>query len=52
MNKTPGLNLPPEKDFAVSFPGLAACKETMQSRVPAKRTWTFCGGANACAHSN
>lgn len=36
MNKTPGLNLPPEKDFAVAFPGPAACKEMMQSRVPAK----------------
>ena len=30
MNKTLGLNLSPEKDFAVSFRGLVTCKETMQ----------------------
>jgi len=50
MNKPLGLNLTPEKAFAMSSAGPAACKERMQSRVPAKRTWTFGGGANA-AHA-
>lgn len=36
VNKTPSLNLLPEKDFAVSFPSAAACKVMMRSRVLAK----------------